>query len=169
MNDSDPQMTVEAFVLRQTPRLRGLLRMWVRHDADAEDLLQATFIAYMTKGPDPAAQHAEYWLMKTARNIAYNHLRGEKRRRQREADRTNPAPLPTDPSHDADRRESLDRIRDCLGKLPLKLREPLYLHVVEGLSLRQIAEQTDVGKSTIASRVQRGLVDLNRCFQGGTR
>lgn len=71
-----------------------------------------------------------------------------------------------DPAVDVARNEDVERIRGCMGSLPLELREPLYLHVVEGMPLRQIAEQIEIGKTTVATRVETGLIQLNGCFQG---
>ncbi len=71
-----------------------------------------------------------------------------------------------DPAVSVARSEDVERIRGCLDALSLDVREPLYLHVVEGMSLRQIAEQIDIGKTTVAARVETGLIQLNRCFQG---
>ena len=71
-----------------------------------------------------------------------------------------------DPAVVAGRTEDVERIRGCMNQLALELREPLYLHVVEGMSLRRIAEQIEIGKSTVATRVETGLIQLNRCFQG---
>ncbi len=71
-----------------------------------------------------------------------------------------------DPAVSVEKNEDVERIRGCLDALPLDVREPLYLHVVEGMSLRQIAAQIEIGKSTVATRVEAGLIQLNRCFQG---
>lgn len=167
MSTTKSSTTPEAFLVGLAPRLRGLLRMLVGTADDAEDLLQAAYVQFLTKGPDVSQPHAEMWIFKTARNLAFNHLRGNRRRQQRELQRPASQAEPDDPAVAADHRESMERIRECLGKLPLELREPLYLHVVDEFSLRQIAEQVQLGKSTVAARVQAGLVELNRCFQRG--
>ena len=169
MSEATSPTTAESFLVGQTPRLRGLLRMLVRNEYDAEDLLQVTLMQFLSKGPGHEVDHAPMWLMKTARNLALNHLRGERRRQNREQERPSAIQESSDPADAAINRESIERIRDCLGKLPLDVREPLYLHVVEGFSLRQIAEQIQIGKSTVATRVESGLIQLNRCFHGDTR
>ena len=140
--------------------------MLVGHEQDAEDLLQSAFAQFLAKGPSGDESHAEKWLFKTARNLALNHLRGNQRRRNREREHCIPGEKPMDPAVDVARTEDVERIRGCMDGLPLELREPLYLHVVEGMPLRQIAEQIEIGKSTVATRVETGLIQLNRCFQG---
>lgn len=155
----------ETFLLAMTPRLRGLLRMFLSSPADADDVLQIACIQFLTKGPPPGPP-AEAWMLKTARNLALNHLRGDRRRTAREQARPEPAPA-DDPAETVARRESCRRIEACLAGLPLELREPLYLHVVEERSLREIAAELGMGKSTVATRVEQGLALLNRCFHGG--
>ena len=161
-----PTAIPKSFLLGQTGRLRGMLCMLVGHEQDAEDLLQSTFAQFLAKRPTDDETHAEKWLFKTARNLALNHLRGNQWRRIREREHCLAGEMPMDPVVDAARSEEGQRIRGCMGDLPLELREPLYLHVVEGMPLRQIAEQIDIGKTTVATRVETGLIQLNRCFQG---
>lgn len=155
----------EALLLEMTPRLRGLARMLLGSDADADDIVQATFVQFLAKGPSPFAANAPMWMLKTARNLALNRMRTDRRRTAR--DQSHPAPAEaSDPAETVSLRESSARIRSCLERLPLEYREPLYLKVVEGLSLREIAAELEQGKSTVASRVETGLALLNRCFQG---
>ena len=52
----------------------------------------------------------------------------------------------------------------ALKQLAVEYREPLYLNVAEGLSVREIAERTGTSKSTVAVRVREALVLLNRAF-----
>ena len=166
MITTEPITIPESFLVGQTPRLRGILCMLVGHEQDAEDLLQSTFARFLSNGPTGDESHAEKWLFKTARNLALNHLRGNQRRKNREREHSVQGEEPMDPAVDVVKSEDVERIRGCMDQLALELREPLYLHVVEGMSLRRIAEQTEIGKSTVATRVESGLIQLNRCFQG---
>lgn len=166
MTTTDTTAIPESFLVGRAARLRGMLRMLVGHEHDAEDLLQSTYARFLADGPAGDAAHAERWLFRTARNLALNHLRGDRRRRLRERGHEFQGAEPMDPAVSVAQSEDVARIRDCLDGLALELREPLYLHVVEGMSLRQIAEQVEIGKSTVATRVEAGLIQLNRCFQG---
>jgi DNA-directed RNA polymerase specialized sigma24 family protein len=42
----------------------------------------------------------------------------------------------------------------------------VFLKMVEGLSYREVGERTGVPRSTVALRVQEGLVSLSNCFHG---
>ena len=138
------------------------------NESDAEDVLQEVLIKYLRKGPKQQNSGAKAWLFTAGRNHALNTMRNLKRRRAHETSgrvsrKTVPSP---DPGEEAEKKESLHRIRDCLMKLPLLLRELLFLKVVENLSLSQLARRTGTPRSTAALKVQEGLILLNRCFHG---
>jgi RNA polymerase sigma-70 factor (ECF subfamily) len=158
----------EGFLLAMAPRLRGYVRVLLANAADAEDVLQETFLGYLKGGPGAGTPNAERWLFRVARNRALNLLRDEARRRRREAARPEPAPRPApDPAGQAELSEAARRIEACLDQVPLEAREMLYLKVAEDLSLSEIAERTGTPKSTVALRLQEGLILLNRLFRGG--
>lgn len=51
--------------------------------------------------------------------------------------------------------ERVARIRAAVDALPAKLREPVYLHHVEGLAYRAVADVLGVGLGTVSRRIQR--------------
>jgi RNA polymerase sigma-70 factor (ECF subfamily) len=142
--------------------------MLMGNEADAEDVLQEVLIKYMRKGPKPQSSGAKAWLFTVGRNHAFNTMRGLKRRKEHESSGqvSQKAAPAADPGEEVAKKESLQRIRDCLIKLPLLLRELLFLRVVENLSLSQLAQRSGTPKSTTALKVQEGLILLNRCFHG---
>ncbi|MFH1421856.1 MAG: sigma factor-like helix-turn-helix DNA-binding protein, partial [Planctomycetota bacterium] len=71
-----------------------------------------------------------------------------------------------DPYEQLKKKESVEKIWNCLSKLPLILKESLFLKFIENLSLSQISARTGIPKSTAALKVQEGLLLLNRCFNG---
>jgi len=156
-----------SYLLEMTPKLRGYLRMMLGSRQDAEDVVQDVFVKFLRHGPAPRTDHADAWLFTAARNGALNLLRGRKRRMVRErrylelVDSGQPSPLEV-----ARRRESHQRIDECMRKLPRPMREILYLNVVEKLSVREIGTRVGLSKSTVAERVREGLIALNRCFHG---
>lgn len=159
---------MQAFIEANTPRLRSYLCMLMGNEPDAEDVLQEVLIKYMRKGPKPQSSGAKAWLFTAGRNHALNTMRNLKRRKQHETSgRVSRKAAPAaDPGEEVVKKESLHKIRDCLMKLPLLLRELLFLKVVENLSLSQLARQTCTPRSTAALKVQEGLILLNRCFHG---
>ncbi len=142
--------------------------MLMSNESDAEDVLQDVLLKYVKKGPGAGGKGAEAWLFKVSRNHAFNAMRGLKRRKARESsEEVSERPAPSvDPSERVIKKEALQRIRDCLVKLPLMLRELVFLRVVENLSFSHLADRTGAPKSTVALKVQEGLILLNRCFHG---
>jgi RNA polymerase sigma-70 factor (ECF subfamily) len=60
------------------------------------------------------------------------------------------------------RREMADSVRGAIGELSPKLRMPILLKYVEGLSYEEIAEALGLSKGTVASRLNRGHKALAR-------
>jgi RNA polymerase sigma-70 factor (ECF subfamily) len=164
--DQDARATAQATLLSLAPRLRGYLHLLMGNLEDADDALQEVFVKYLSRPPSPESPAAEGWLFQVARNAALNAMRSARRRQRRERSARAPLPWPPeDPGEAAGRREAVRRMDAALHRLALEYREPLYLNVVEGLSVREIAARLGVPKSTVASRVREALVLLNRAFQ----
>ncbi|MHC4960369.1 MAG: RNA polymerase sigma factor [Planctomycetota bacterium] len=51
--------------------------------------------------------------------------------------------------------ERAERVRGAVDALPQKLREPVYLHHVEGLAYRAVADVLGVGLGTVSRRIAR--------------
>jgi RNA polymerase sigma-70 factor (ECF subfamily) len=162
----DANAAIQRYLLLQSPRLRAYLRVLLGRREEAEDALQELFLRYLRRGPPPGTEDASRWLFRVARNLALNTLRGARRRLRREADCRHGPAEPADPAELAGKSEDGDRIRRCLECLATDVRELVYLKVVEDLSYREIGKQTGVPHSTVALRVQEGLVSLSRCFHG---
>jgi len=170
------------YLLAMAPRLRGYLRVLLADPQDAEDVLQEAFLRFLAKGPEPGAAEADAWLFAVCRSAALNFLRDRPRRKARQeacgaageraaADPASPGHSPASPgrrpAEAAGQGEAVRRIEACMNRLPLELREALYLKVAGDLSVRQIAEQTGTPKSTVAIRIREGLILLNRLFRAG--
>jgi len=63
-------------------------------------------------------------------------------------------------------RERARRIRSAVAGLPTRLREPVLLHFVEGLSYREIAATLGTGLGTVARRMEKALRTLRRSLGG---
>ncbi len=154
-------------MLQTAPRLSTYLRVLLGRDKDVDDILQTVYVRYLERPPKGDAKEVEGWLFKVARHEALNAQRGHRRRREREQKSPfNRDEMKTNPAQQLERVEALHRVQKALTKLPLELREPLYLKVVEQLSFREISARTGQPKSTVALRVQDGLVQLNRFYHG---
>ncbi len=125
----------------------------------AADLTQRVFLQVLVKIDQFAASgRFERWLYRIAVNEAYQHLRREKRRRQRQLS----FDLPDDsvPGHQrAERKELVDK---ALARLDPELRSIFLLREIEELSYREIAQVLEIPGGTVGSRLNRARRELRK-------
>jgi len=119
----------------------------VGNPADAEDMVQDTFVTYAEQAPSfPDEAHEKQWLVKVVRN---NSLMLVRRNKNRERILTEQAEL--NPGRDADY-----GILEVLGSIPEKYRTVLILHYVEEYRIEEIAAVLHKSVSAVKMRLQRG-------------
>lgn len=138
-----------------------LLFRLTRNAADADDLLQETFLAVWRKQEQfDGRGSAEGWL----RRIAFRTYLNERTRRKRRSALDARAPRPaerTEPPVDGAvaRKEALgflaERVEEALATLPDEPREAFVLFRCEGMTCAEISELTEVPAKTVETRVRR--------------
>ncbi|MBI3408435.1 MAG: sigma-70 family RNA polymerase sigma factor [Planctomycetes bacterium] len=144
----------ELLVWRHGPMVLGLSRRLLRHEQDAEDVFQATFLTMVRKAGSIAKKHAlASWLYKVAYRIAC-------RLRMKVPQLTNhPAELDDIPGPEIepnffqrDLRTMLDRE---VARLPERYRRVILLCHVQGKTQEEAARTLGCPKGTVAARLVR--------------
>lgn len=129
----------------------------VRDSALAEDIAQETFVrCHANLARYEFEGRFTTWLVQIARNAGIDAIRARDRR-GRLAARAAPPAAATDPHAHAE-------VRAALASLPPRLREPLLLIEVVGLSYAEAAEVLGVPAGTVKSRVFHARRRVARWF-----
>jgi RNA polymerase sigma factor (sigma-70 family) len=119
---------------------------YVKNLADAEDIAQDTFLAYLLNKPDfQSDEHEKAWLIRVAINKCKNFLQTTWYRKT--------GALPDDLAYLP--REESDLLQYVFA-LDVKYRMPIHLHYFEGYSIAEIAAILRTNPSTIGTRLARG-------------
>ncbi len=156
----------ELLVLKYQRKLMRLVLYFVKDHAEAEDLVQETFIkAYRALSKFRGESAFYTWLYRIGVNTAKNHLMSQRRK----------VPTSTDTdSQDAENFDVADGLResgtpesalatkqlaqtvnDAMGALPEELRVAISLREIEGLSYDEIAAMMECPIGTVRSRIFR--------------
>jgi RNA polymerase sigma factor (sigma-70 family) len=130
--------------------------------ADAEDVMQATFVAaWLGRDTfDPQRGSLLGWVLGIARRqIVDRHRSRLREQRIAETVRAHPAPVRL-----GDPDVTLDRllVADALARLPAQQRRVLELAFFDDLSHRQVADLTGLPLGTVKSQIRRGMASLKR-------
>jgi len=147
------------------PRLKRFALALTGHEADADDLVQATVLKALEKAArfeerDERAFHA--WLFTLARHVWIDEWR---RRRARGLGREEPVEaadtLARTDGGGAEARLAVREVLEALATLAEDQRAVLVLVAVEGLHYREAAEVLGVPIGTIMSRLARARAKLS--------
>ena len=155
---TDPLQDLSRVFDAHAPKLLRIALSLARNRADAEDLLQQTFLTLATKALDyDRSRPLEPWLV----GILVRHHRDLRRRASRRVDpdrlRSAEADVAAEAATLLERDELLWRE---VERLPAPYREVISLCFRDGLDQGQIAERLGRPRSTISTQLQRGLARL---------
>src|SRR5262245_6563082 len=138
-------------VRRHGPLVWGVCQRLLRHEQDAEDAFQATFLLLARKaGAGRWQASVAGWLYETARRTALKARCAAGRRRQFEQEVQ--AMRQTEPDIETERQAQREALSAEVARLPAHYREPLLLCGLEGLSHEDAARRLGCPPGTIKSR-----------------
>jgi RNA polymerase sigma factor (sigma-70 family) len=143
-----------ALMARHTPWLLCLCRRRLARHQDAEDAVQAVFIA-LFRHPERVHYSLGGWLYRAAYRAVKDLQRAAARRARREA-----MTRARHPASFRDKSELHEEIAIALGRLPTRLRQAVALRYLEGLNQREAALRLGCPQGTIATRARAGLLRL---------
>jgi RNA polymerase sigma-70 factor (ECF subfamily) len=126
--------------------------------AEAEDVLQETFIALMERAEPPVK--LEHYCVRSFRNHALNYRRSLWRRLTRELES-----LRWFEKSEGESQMERDAMR-CLTELPVEQREVIVLKIWHRYTFEEIGELLESSPNTIAGRYRYGLQKIRATLEG---
>jgi RNA polymerase sigma-70 factor (ECF subfamily) len=128
--------------------------------AEAEDVVQETFVALLRLSAPPA--RPDHYCVRAFRNRALNYRRSLWRRLAREWESRSWFE-PSDSAHPAQ-----SGAMAGLSRLPREQREVIVLKIWHDYTFEEIGELLEISPNTAAGRYRYGLQKLKLCLKGAT-
>jgi RNA polymerase sigma-70 factor (ECF subfamily) len=172
------QATFAALAMEHMPSLYSAALRMTRNPADAEDLVQETYLkAYRAFGTFQEGTNLKAWLYRILTNTFINAYRARKRRpEQSDVEDVDAlylyhrlggleaAAAGRSAEEEVLERFTDDEVKQALESLPEQFRLAVLLADVEGFSYKEIAEILDVPIGTVMSRLHRGRRALQKAL-----
>ena len=142
-----------------------------RQHAVADDVTQETFISAFRSISKMRGDNVRAWLLRIARNKAYDYFRRQKRSRESSVDEEDAVykerlasdnPSPADVAMNSELRDALEH---CVGALSHEHREVIVLIDVQGQSYDDASEVCGVNIGTVKSRLNRARRRVRDCLR----
>jgi RNA polymerase sigma-70 factor (ECF subfamily) len=160
------EVAVRLIVRRHNQQLFRVARSILRNDAEAEDVVQATYVsAFTSLAAFRNQSQLATWLTRIALNEALGRLRKARRTvdleeldmpsRGRDANLIHfPASVP-DPEAEASRNQARRLLERAVDSLPLTFRPVFILRDVQGMNIEETAALLDLKPETVKTRLFR--------------
>jgi len=175
MAEQDRQ--ISEVIAQQSSRLRSFIRRRVPNESDVEDLVQEVF--YELVEANRLLKPIDYvtaWLYQVARNRITDLFRKKKPVNFSDAATVNedgelshfedllPSP-DAGPEAEFLRSVLLEELEDAVNELPDEQREVFIAHEIEGISFKEMSEETGVNINTLLSRKRYAVLALRERLQ----
>lgn len=162
----------EQVILPHLDAAYNLARWLVRSPADADDVVQESFLRALRFFDGFRGGDSRSWILKIVRNTSYSWVR--KNRPAELTDEFDESIHSSEGSaENAERtlvsRVEGDRVRKALEALPLAFREVLVLREIEELSYKEICDVTAMPMGTVMSSLSRARRRLREQLETSAR
>jgi RNA polymerase sigma-70 factor (ECF subfamily) len=166
MNQEKRNKDLEWVIESYSNSLFKICFMILKDEQDTMDVLQETFLTYMTKRPDfNSENHRKAWLIKVSQNKCREFLRFHKRHAGIPLEEVEES-LEITHGMSVEDREKLRLI----WNLKYNLKSVVILYYVEGYSVKETAEILRISVTAVKKRLQRAreiLEKLGSEYEGG--
>ena len=165
---------ISRLIERHTRRVRDYIRMMVKDNDVADDILQETFIKavrVIDEGRYTDNRKFLSWILRIAHNQVIDYFRAQKQNRQVNESNAGYNVLGTlrFAEKNVEDRMVADQIeadvRSLVEMLPDEQREVVMMRYFSGLSFKEIAEQTNVSINTALGRMRYALINLRKMIR----
>jgi RNA polymerase sigma-70 factor (ECF subfamily) len=156
----------------QGPLLRYVGQMLGRIDHEAEDIVQEAFVRLhrqVTGHGLGSVKHLTTWLFRVTHNLTIDMLRRRSQSKRLPETAVDPSAVSEEPAaNELDalgevlRQEARQVALRELAQLDDQQRQVVLLKVIQGMTLRQVAEVVDISVSLVNYRLNQGLTELSR-------
>ena len=154
---ADRVLTPEEAVEHYGPLVLRTAFGLVKNMQDAEDIAQEVFLTLLKKDPAfDGPNHQQAWLLRCTINRCKSHFRSVWQSRTDGLDET--LSISFTPAES----EVMKAVRD----LPMKYRQVIYLHYIQGYSTAEIAKLLELNQNTVLSQLARGRAMLKKTLKG---
>ncbi len=166
-NPKKPSSTFAELFHRHAAELAGFLRVR-KGAADAEDLVQDSFVRLLQASATEAPDNPRAWLYRTGANLAadaYDHRQVRERVHVDWPEYADEVPdHPADPARHVEASQQLRHVWAALQRLPEPCRQAFLLNRLDGMSQRAIAAHLGIGEKTVERHILRALEACRRAL-----
>jgi RNA polymerase sigma-70 factor (ECF subfamily) len=156
----------ESILAEHLPRMRNLVRYFLRGDADVDDAAQRALCEVVRSlGTYRGDAPLRAWIDRITARVALQTAR--KQRAQAKLHTQLDPDLPAAVGADAERYALRRRAVLSLDQLPEEQRTAVVLHHVLGLSMPELAAELDIPFETARSRLRLGMEKLRSALRAG--
>jgi len=156
----------DALYARYAPRIYGLGLVLLKDRADAEDLVQDTFLKVWRTGSafDPRRGSLDVWILLIARRLAIDLLRRRtlERRRLSSLSSVTDVTVELGPEWHTEQRDLIEHVLRSMHRLPPRQRSAVALAYLGELSSAQVAKSQGIPLGTVKNRIRAGIATLRR-------
>lgn len=141
---------------RNIKRVYQISRLYLKDRQDAEDAAQAVFLKYLRlNGRFGDEQHEKAWFITVTRNHCRDELKRFWKRKRVDMGDLDAVRNGNDSGDSG--------LAEALFKLPVKYKDVLYLHYIEGYTVREMAKLLRRNESTLRNHLSAGrnMLKLN--------